>query len=109
MANYRRIYGPAAATTGDTAIFTGVANFKYKIRSLIVCNTSASSGTFNFAINGTSATAANCLFNTQTVAGNTTSIFYPEAVTVGTQTINALASATSITFTVNAEEIPFTS
>src|SRR5438477_6762023 len=108
MANFRRIAGPIAASTSDAALYTNVANFKIKIRSIIVCNTAGAGATFNLAIGGTSATAANCLFNGQAVAANTTAIFYPEAVLTGTTTLNALASAVTVTFTVNAEEYPFT-
>src|SRR6266576_5627907 len=102
MANFRRIFGPAAASVTDATLYTNVTNFKTKIRSIIVCNTAGTSATFNMAIGGTSATAANCIFNLQPVAANSTSIFYPEAVLTGTTTLNALASATTVTFTVNA-------
>src|SRR6266478_662196 len=103
--NIRRLAGPIAASLTDVAIVTGIAGTKTKIRSIIVCNTAAVAATFNIGINGTSATAANCIFNGQSVPANTTSIFYPEAVLTGTQTLNALASAVTVTFTVNGEEV----
>jgi hypothetical protein len=73
-----------------------------------VCNTSTAA-TFNLAINGTSATAANCLFNLEPLPANTTRIFYPEGVLAPGDTLQALASATSVTFTVMGEEQSFVS
>jgi hypothetical protein len=65
-----------------------------------VCNTSTAA---------TSATAANCLFNLEPLPANTTRIFYPEGVLAPGDTLQALASATSVTFTVMGEEQSFVS
>jgi hypothetical protein len=93
----------------DATLYTAPSNTKAKIRSIIVANTAGSAATFSLALNGTAATAANCLFSAQSVPANTTAIFYPEGVMAAADTIHALASATSVTFTVMGEELAFAS
>lgn len=102
--NPRRLVGPTAASVTNATLYTAAANTKAKIRAIIVCNTAGSAATFNLAINGTSATAANCLFNLEPVPLNTTRIFYPEGVLAPADTLQALASAVTVTFTVMGEE-----
>ena len=107
--NIRRIVGPRSTPTSSAVVFTGAPNFKYIIDTIVVCNTSSGPRTFGVGINGSSPSTAYSIFAFQPIAPQTTDTYYPDAVLVGAETLEAVSNGTEVTVTVNAEEIAFTS
>lgn len=64
-----RVYGPAQPTGSNTTLYTSTG-VTTAIRNIHICNTTTLDATISLAINGTSATAANCILFAFTVPGS---------------------------------------
>jgi hypothetical protein len=62
-----RVYGPAALTGSNATLYTVPSVTTAIIRNIHISNTSAADATVSLAINGTSATAANCFLKGFTI------------------------------------------
>ena len=65
-----RIYGPAQPGTSNATLYTVPAVTTVVVRSIHVCNNTASAATISLAINGTAATAANCWLSALSIPAN---------------------------------------
>lgn len=70
MDDAARFYGPAQPGTSNATLYTVPDGYKAILRNLHFCNTTASGATISLAINGTAATAANCLYEAFPVAAD---------------------------------------
>lgn len=67
-----RIYGPAQPAATNAVLYTVPAATTVVARNIHICNTTASAATISLAINGTAATAANCLLKELSIPANGT-------------------------------------
>ena len=65
-----RVYGPAQPGTGNGTLYTVPGATSAVIRHIRVANTTAAAATISLAVNGTAATAANCLLSVFSVPAN---------------------------------------
>ncbi len=95
----KRMYGPAQPGTANATLYTAPATGAV-IRHIQVMNTTASAATISLAINGTAATAANCVYFTFSVpAGGyeEKSCFIPLGNADTIQGLQGTASALTVT------------
>lgn len=95
---------PRTAGSVTAAILYTVPNgYSFTLTDLEICNTSGSSETFTIYIvpNGGTASASNALFYSAPIKGNTTVQWTGSQTLDAGSTVQALASATSVTFMVN--------
>ena len=103
----KRLFGPAAAVT--TATDTAAGRYVVPsatttiVKQIILCNTASSSATVQVAV-GTSATAANRILSDITIAANETVSFNCSLVLATTEKLFYIASAVTVTITVNGVE-----
>lgn len=57
----KTLYGPGQPGTTNGTLYTVPASTVTTITSIHVCNTTGAAATLNLALNGTAATAANCI------------------------------------------------
>lgn len=103
MRQANQVLAPTAASVTDATLFTGASTSVTIIRTIVVCNTTNGAVTFNLAIGGTAATAANCLYNLSPLAAQATQIIYGPIVIPLSGTLHALASSTGVTFSASGE------
>lgn len=101
-----QIQGTAAITTYDTLYSTG-ASTTAVISSILITNTSASSGTYRIAIMGSAGTpsAQHWLVYDGAVAGKDTIVLTLGVALGNTQFIRVSSSANTITFSAYISEI----
>lgn len=111
-ANYYTLYhgtptSSVAATTAVSTIYTVPSISQFLLTEIDVCNTSASAGTFTVYLVpvGGTASASNALFSAQTIAANTAYQWKGAIALPASSTIQALASATAITFHVSGSAV----
>ena len=103
----KRLFGPSAAVT--TATDTTAGRYLVPsatttiVKQIILCNTASTSATVQVAV-GTTATAANRIISDMTLAANETASFNASLVLATTEKLFFVASATSVTITVNGVE-----
>ncbi len=103
----KRLFGPAAAVT--TATDTTAGRYLVPsatttiVKQIIFCNTNTASATVSAAI-GTTATAANRIISSLTVEPNETVTYNCNVVMNATEKLYLVASATTVTITVNGIE-----
>jgi hypothetical protein len=103
----KRLFGPAAAVTSPTDDATG----RYVVptatttivKQILICNTAASGATVRVAV-GTTATAANRIISDLTLAASETVSFNCSLVMAAAEKLFFVASATTVTITVNGVE-----
>ena len=64
-----RVYGPAQPGTSNATLYTSTG-VTTAIRNIHICNTTGSAATISIGINGTSATAANCILSAFSIPAN---------------------------------------
>lgn len=97
-----RVYGPAQPGATDTTLYTVAADFTLILRNIHVCNTTASDATLSLAINGTAATAANCLLSAIVIPAYGTYDWSGFLVINEAETLNALqGTASALTVTIS--------
>lgn len=65
-----RVYGPAQPGTGNGTLYTVPGATTATIRNIHICNTTGTAATISLALNGTAATAANCLLSALSIPAN---------------------------------------
>lgn len=104
MANTAKVlFRGAATTTLTTNLYTVPSATTTVITSIAVANTAASSGTFTLSIGPAGSEVA--LFDSVTIAADTTTIIDLKQVLTATQVIDGGASATTINFHISGMEI----
>jgi hypothetical protein len=79
------------------AVGTVPASTTWIIKQIILCNTNnALDANVSIGINGTAATAANCIFFNYPIAGNDTVVLDCSIVLATTETLNAIADRTGV-------------
>ena len=91
------LLAPAAAATSDATLFTSAASTVTIMRYINVCNTAGSAATFSIAIGGTTATAANCIFDSSVPALTTLQLFGYWVLPASTA-VHGVAQAVTVTF-----------
>lgn len=86
-------------STAATTLYTVPTGAQVTVNDIEVCNTAGGAGTFTIYLvpSGASASAANALFSASAIAANTTYQWKGAQVITAGATIQALASATTIT------------
>lgn len=90
-------------TTGTTVLYTVPPGFQFTINDIEICNTATAPATFTVYLvpSGASASASNALFYSAPIPGNTTVQWTGNQVLDAGSTIQASASATTVTIMVN--------
>lgn len=100
-ATIKRLYGPAQPGTTNATLYTNASGAGGIVKSIALANTTALAATINIAINGTSATAANCiLFQVSVPASDSvfiSNLFIPVANTDTIQGLQGTTSAITVT------------
>lgn len=99
MAVTPKIIARAAAGTVSATLYTTPSATTTIVTQVTVANTSGSSATFTLSLDGIA------LFNTQTIAANTTTTYAMKQVLTATKTITGLASVTDVNFHIAGVEI----
>jgi hypothetical protein len=99
MATTPKVLFRGAAETTNTTLYTTPSATTTVVTSILVANTSASAGTFDLSLDGIK------MFDDAAIAANSTAIFDMKQVLIATDTIQGLASATTITFHISGVEI----
>ena len=95
-----RLYGPAQPGTGNATLYTVPGATTCVIRHMRVMNTTGSAATISVAINGTAATAANCLLYAFSIPANSVydwTGFIPLAAADTIQGLQGTGSALTVT------------
>jgi len=94
---------PTASTTSVSTLYTVPSTGQFLLTDIEICNTSATAGTFTIYLvpSGGTASASNALFATAPIAGNTTVQWTGQQSLAAGSTVQALASATTITIKVS--------
>jgi len=93
----KRITGPANIANGTSTLFTGTAAHTYTIKSMEIVNNSAGAITIKLGIGGVA--DANLILPTVSIDAGGKAEYDGLLVLTGTETIQAVASATGMTFT----------
>jgi hypothetical protein len=99
MANTFKVLFRGAATTGSSTLYTVPALTTTLISSVVVVNTASSPATFDMSLNNVQ------IANDVTVPANDSIILELKQVLDATQTLTALASATTVNFHISGLEI----
>jgi hypothetical protein len=94
---------PTAATTSVSTLYTVPANTQFLLTDIEICNTVATAGTFNIYLvpSGGTAAQSNALFYAAPINGYTTVQWTGQQSLGAGYTVQALASATTITIKVS--------
>lgn len=95
----KRLAGPANIGSGTSTLFTGVAAHIYTIKNITVVNNTAGSITLKLGVNGV--TDAALFLPSSVIDAGGLAVFDGLLVISGTETIQANASATGLTFTMS--------
>lgn len=90
---------PAASTTSVSTLYTVPSTNQFLLTDIEICNTAAVSGTFNIYLvpSGGTAGASNAIFYNAPILPSSTVQWTGQQSLAGGSTIQALASATTIT------------
>ena len=99
MANTFKVLFRGAASTSNTTLYTTPSLTTTLITSILVVNTASSSATFDISLNDI------LIANDVIVPANDTSLLEIKQVLPSSQTIKALASATTVNFHISGLEI----
>lgn len=99
MATTSKVLARTAAATINTTLYTVPALTTTVVTNILVANTASSAATFDLSLNGVQ------IFNDTAIAANSTAMFDLKQVLDATQTIQGLASATSVNFHISGVEI----
>lgn len=99
MATTSKVLARTAASTINTTLYTVPALTTTVVTNILVANTASSAATFDLSLNGVQ------IFNDTAIAANSTAMFDLKQVLDATQTIQGLASATSVNFHISGVEI----
>lgn len=92
-----RLLGPTAITTSNVAVGTAPALTAWVIKQIIMCNTNnGTDANVSIGINGTAATAANCVFYNYPIGGNDTVVLDCSIYLAAGETLNAIADRTGV-------------
>jgi len=96
-----------AATTSVSTLYTVPSNVQFQLQEIDITNTSATAGTFTIYLvpSGGTASTSNALFYTAPINGNTTVQWTGVLSLAAGTTIQALASATTITYKISGGAI----
>ena len=94
---------PAASTTSVSTLYTVPSTGQFLLTDIEICNTSATAGTFTIYLvpSGGTAGASNALFSASSINGNTTVQWTGQQSLAAGSTVQALASATTITIKIS--------
>jgi hypothetical protein len=67
-----RAYGPAQPGTSNGTLYTVPTDYQFIVRNIHACNTTSSAATLSVGLNGTAATAANCLLSALSIPAYST-------------------------------------
>jgi hypothetical protein len=95
----KRILGPVAIASGTSTLFTGTAAHTYTIKNIKVVNNSGATVTLKLGIGGVA--DANLILPTATIDAGGMAEFDGLLVMSGTETLQAVASATGLTITIS--------
>jgi hypothetical protein len=93
-----RIVGPVNIANGDSTVFTGTAAHRYTLKHIRLVNTTGASITVKLGIGGIA--AANLILPATPIDAGGFAEFDGLLILVGTETLQANASATGVTITV---------
>jgi hypothetical protein len=99
MAVTPKIFSRAAAATSSTTLYTTPSATTAILTQITVSNTSSGSLTFSILLDDVA------LFNTVSIAANTTTTYSTKQVLTATKTIKGSASATDVNFHLTGVEI----
>jgi len=90
---------PTAATTSVSTLYTVPANTQFLLTDIEICNTTSTAGTFTIYLvpSGGTASQSNAIFYVAPIGGNTLVQWTGQQSLGAGYTIQALASATTIT------------
>jgi hypothetical protein len=94
-----RIAGPTVITTSNATFYTVPSNHRIVTKQIIVCNTNGVDAWFSIGLNGTAATAANCLFFQLPIAAFDTIVFDTQIVLEAAETIHVISDRGAINIT----------
>jgi hypothetical protein len=94
-----RILGPSNIGNGTTTLFTGTAAHTYTIKHIIVVNNTAGSITLRLGIGGVA--DSNLILKPTAIAAGEHTEFTGLLVMAGTETLQAIATATGMTITIS--------
>lgn len=92
----KRIIGPANIASGTSTLFTGVAAHVYTIKHMTILNPTSAAITVKLGIGGVA--DANLILPTVTIDAGGLAEFDGLEILTGTETLQANASATGMTF-----------
>jgi len=99
MANTPKVLFRGAASTTSATLYTTPASTTTVVTNILVSNTAATAATFDLSLDGIQ------MANDVSVAANSVAFFDIKQVLVATDTIQALASATTVNFHICGVEI----
>lgn len=101
----KRLYGPAQPGTSNGTLYTASSGGCI-IRSIIITNTTATIATISISINGTAATASNCLYYEVSIPAYSVNDYSGFIHLASGDTIQGLQGTTSaITVTISGIEL----
>lgn len=101
-----RLAGPTQPGTTDGTLYTVPGATSVIVKEIVLTNTTGTAATVSLALNGTAATAANCLLSGYSVPANSTVVFALSTVLNAGDTIHALqGTASACTVTVSGVTI----
>lgn len=103
--NYLRgavLFSGSAVTAGHSLLYTVPSGQQMAVVDIEICNTAAGAATFYISLvpSGGTAGASNALFYATTIAANTTTQWTGQQVLMAGGSVQAYASATTVTFLV---------
>lgn len=99
MATTPKVLFRGAAETTNTTLYTTPSATTTVVTNILVANTAASSATFDLSLDGVK------IFDDAAIAANSTVLLDLKQVLTATDTIQGLASATTVTFHISGVEI----
>lgn len=92
-----RLLGPTAITASNTTVGTVPGTTTWIIKQIILCNTNnGTDALVSLGINGSAATAGNCIFYNYPIGGNDTVVLDCSIVLATTETLQAIADRTGV-------------
>lgn len=99
MATTPKVLFRGAAETTNTTLYTTPALTTTIVTNILVANTAATAATFDLSLDGIK------IFDDSAIAANSTALLDLKQVLTATDTIQGLASATTVTFHISGVEI----
>lgn len=102
----KRLAGPTQPGTSNGTLYTVPASTTTIVRSIIACNTTASTAKISLAVNGSAVTAANCIWEEMEIPANGVADWSGFLVLAAAETLQALQGTTNaITITISGVEV----